>query len=440
MQKNKELVNMVKRKEATIQQLLKESKEEEAGRPTPSAESDDHMKDRVIARLRQENAELKKKLAKKDRAVRKLVTALNALQGLQDVSDDDDEVDDTDAATPEPSFRPPTRSGVIASPSDPPRAPAPSPASPKERASEISILPPPEAADFDAMMRRGENEVEELNGFISQLAERFDGLEGELKQKTALLAELQREEESAKAEHAMLLRQLQSHEARMIHEEGPVPRKEPEPRMAVPQGKAPAPSREPPAPAPQAEAGLDEAEDDLMQMQDRVNQLQSMLQMLGGLAGEEEEEPEDTRRVPVPRPGGRPASPPSAAAAPGPDRAAAEDSMASSLAGLGALLGELKGLSGGGPLPAGLGGPPPTGPPAGPMGPMGPMGAQGLAPPRGKGMQAAPKRSAAPPQPSPASSAPADADPSNLFNTLGELEEKKRQIEQLAAMLNIKLD
>ena len=33
----------------------------------------------------------------------------------------------------------------------------------------------------------------------------------------------------------MLLRQLQSHEARMIHEEGPVPRKEPEPRMAVPQ-------------------------------------------------------------------------------------------------------------------------------------------------------------------------------------------------------------
>jgi hypothetical protein len=55
-------------------------------------------------------------------------------------------------------------------------------------------------------------------------------------------------------------------------------------------------------------------------------------------------------------------------------------------------------------------------------------------------MQAAPKRSAAPPQPSPASSASADADPSNLFNTLGELEEKKRQIEQLAAMLNIKLD
>merc|ERR1719271_1878553 len=103
----------------------------------------------------------------------------------------------------------------------------------------------------------------------------------------------------------------------MIHEEGPVPRKEPEPRMAVPQGKAPAPSRKPPAPAPQAEAGLEEAE--------------------------------DTRRVPVPRPGGRPASPPSAAAAPGPDRAAAEDSMASSLAGLGALLGELKGLSGGGP-------------------------------------------------------------------------------------------
>merc|ERR1719331_3761861 len=116
-----------------------------------------------------------------------------------------------DAATPEPSFRPPTRSGVMAAspaPSDPPRAPAPSPASPKER-SEISILPPPEAADFDAMMRQGENEVEELNGFISQLAERFDGLEGELKQKTALLAELQREEESAKAEHAMLLRQLQ---------------------------------------------------------------------------------------------------------------------------------------------------------------------------------------------------------------------------------------
>jgi hypothetical protein len=30
--------------------------------------------------------------------------------------------------------------------------------------------------------------------------------------------------------------------------------------------------------------------------------------------------------------------------------------------------------------------------------------------------------------------------PDNLFNTLGELEEKKRKIEQLAAMLNIKLD
>merc|ERR1719281_1420668 len=74
MQKNKELVNMVKRKEATIQKLLKEAKEEEAARPTPSGESADHMK---------------------DRACRKLVTALNALQGLQDADeDDDDDVDD----------------------------------------------------------------------------------------------------------------------------------------------------------------------------------------------------------------------------------------------------------------------------------------------------------------------------------------------------------
>merc|ERR1719321_1118507 len=91
MEKYKELENLVKRKEATIQQLLKEAKEEEAARPTPSGESDDHMKDRVIARLRQENAELKKKLAKKDRACRKLVTALNALQGLQDADEDDDD-------------------------------------------------------------------------------------------------------------------------------------------------------------------------------------------------------------------------------------------------------------------------------------------------------------------------------------------------------------
>merc|ERR1719387_935468 len=139
MEKNKELVNMVKRKEATIQQLLKEAKEEEAARPTQSRESDDHMKDRVIAKLRQENAELKKKLAKKDRACRKLVTALNALQGLQDADpdDDDDDVEDMEAATPETGrFRPPTRTGLVASspaPSDAPRAPAPSPASPKEK-------------------------------------------------------------------------------------------------------------------------------------------------------------------------------------------------------------------------------------------------------------------------------------------------------------------
>jgi hypothetical protein len=34
----------------------------------------------------------------------------------------------------------------------------------------------------------------------------------------------------------------------------------------------------------------------------------------------------------------------------------------------------------------------------------------------------------------------AEAGPENLLGTLGELEEKKRKIEQLAAMLNIKLD
>jgi hypothetical protein len=54
-------------------------------------------------------------------------------------------------------------------------------------------------------------------------------------------------------------------------------------------------------------------------------------------------------------------------------------------------------------------------------------------------MQAAPKRTAAPPPPQP-SSPPHAQDPEGLFNTLGELEEKKRKIEQLAAMLNIKLD
>lgn len=279
------------------------------------------------------------------------------------------------------------------------------------------------------MMRRGEDEVEELNGFISQLAERFDGLEGELKQKTQLLAELQREEESAKAEHAMLLRQLQTHEARLMTEQ-PSPRKEPEPRAPVPKAK-PAPSREP-APVARNDSALDEAEDDLMQMQDRVNQLQSMLAMLGGLAEEEEEV--DTRRAPVPRPGGLPsglpAAPPSAPApAPAADQA---DSLSASLAGLGALLGDLKGLQGMPPAPS------------------------ATAPPRGKGMQAAPKRSAAPPQPvqpGPASaglvpgmlgassSTPRSMDgPEGLFNTLGELEEKKRKIEQLAAMLNIKLD
>jgi hypothetical protein len=59
------------------------------------------------------------------------------------------------------------------------------------------------------------------------------------------------------------------------------------------------------------------------------------------------------------------------------------------------------------------------------------------APPRGKGAQAAPMR-AAPPAQSPAPNLPSE--PEGLFNTLGELEEKKRKIEQLAAMLNIKLD
>jgi hypothetical protein len=51
-------------------------------------------------------------------------------------------------------------------------------------------------------------------------------------------------------------------------------------------------------------------------------------------------------------------------------------------------------------------------------------------------MQVAPKR--APPPPAGPVANPSE--PEGLFNTLGELEEKKRKIEQLAAMLNISLD
>merc|ERR1719428_391024 len=99
----------------------------------------------------------------------------------------------------------------------------------------------------------------------------------------------------------------------------------------MPKAKAPVPTREP-APAPRDVSSLDNAEDDLMQMQDRVNQLQSMLQMLGGLADEEEEV--DPRRVPVPRPAGRPA-PPSPPASPPNAAADQADSISASLAGLG---------------------------------------------------------------------------------------------------------
>lgn len=303
--KNRELEAIVRRKEATIQQLLKEAREDEGLAVSASAESDAHMKDRIIARLRQENAELKKKLAKKDKAVRSLVESLNAMQSLRE-DGDDEEPEDTGPGTPgQPMFRPPSRRAEAPTPTVP-RAPAPSPASVRPKAEPITLLPPPGA---DAATLRGmEEETTQLNSFISDLTTRFDGLENELKEKTQLLAELQREEEEAKAEHAALLAQLHAHEAHAQQVRAGLPGKSP--RESVPQ-KPPPVMVPPPQQQPQqgsTQTGMDEAEEELLEMQNKVNQLQAMLQMLGGDI-EDMDGPGSPPRAPAPPsvPNGKPA-------------------------------------------------------------------------------------------------------------------------------------
>lgn len=271
--RNKELVELVRQKDATIAQLLKEAKEGKYEGPghVQSLESDAHMKDRLIAQLRAQNEALRAQLEKKDRAVRNLVQALRDLQPEEESESEE-----------EAPFRPPSRGSLPPAGTHAPR-------------NTVVV----EQAEAEGQ-RSQEEELEQLQGFIGTLTTKFDGLEQELQQKSAMLQELYNEEKAAKEEHASLLEQLQELESQGHKVEY----------------------------APGGEAYVEEEEEEedvtpdaLRGMQDKVQALEAMLAKLSGAPEEAPPQRASPQRTSPPR--ATPRSPPRAQTA-APDAALQE--------------------------------------------------------------------------------------------------------------------